>query len=237
MKKLLRIQEIDLEIDKLGAKCDKVPVAIDDLAKNLEYHTKREKELHEELLAHKADLAAAEGDIETKKEQIAKYEVQLYSIKKNDEYQALLKEIAGLEKKIDEQENTVLECMDKIDAHVEKEKTAQADRAEADRRNSVERAELTVHLEEMKSAIRTLEDERKPLEEDVDSVLYKQYMRIRKLSLDGRGMAEMVHDCCTGCNMQIRAQTVNEIIGRLDVIACENCLRILYCVDDYLEIA
>ncbi|GMV94832.1 MAG: hypothetical protein AMXMBFR82_46100 [Candidatus Hydrogenedentota bacterium] len=234
MKTLLPLQELDLKIEKCRFREVEIPkqkgkfdVQKKRLAAELE---ERERELTKLQLEQRE----CESEVSQKQEQIVKYEQQLLSVKKNEEYQALLHEIDLQKKQIAQKEERIISVLVEIDAA--KERLAEdKKRIEAERKVIDEQcAEIDRELAEAVAARTELEKQRAALEAQVDSGLLSRYKRIRANKKTGPAVVPLSGTTCTGCHMTVTAQIVNEILGG-KVHACAHCGRLLYHADNHEE--
>ncbi len=228
MKTLLELQELDLQIEacklrelEIPKQKNKFDIQRKRLASELE---EREKGYRDLTLAQRA----AEGEIEKHKGQVAKYEQQLLGVKKNEEYQALLHEMDLIKKQISIQEERVISIMVELDDG----KVSLAEnrkRIESDMKSIA--AQCAAIDEELAEAVRqrgALETRRVPLAAQVEPALMHRYKRIRASKKTGPAAVPLRGDHCSGCNMAVPAQIVNEVLGGR-VHGCNFCGRLLYC--------
>ncbi len=234
MKNLLPLQELDLKIEA----CRLRELEIPKQKSKFDVQKKRlAAELDERDKASKAlqlEQKECEKDIEQKQAQILKYKNQLNTVKKNEEYQALLHEIDMIEKQIGVKEERILVLMDEIDA-------AKMRLSEDKKRIDLELKQITAHcaeidaeLSEAEKSRKELETQREPILAAADPALVSKYNRIRAAKKTGAAIVPMNGNTCSGCNMSVTAQAVNEILGG-KVHACAHCGRLLYHAEYHLE--
>ena len=169
-----------------------------------------------------------ERDNEAKQAQVDKYNTQLLSIKKNEEYQALLHEIDLVKKQMSGNEERIIKLMmDLDDARARLEEDKKRIQQELD---GIEREcrEIDAELAEAVTERKQLEAEREPLAGEVESGLLARYMRIRNRKQSGAAVVPLRGETCSGCNMGATPQVVNEILAGEKVHACRYCGRLLY---------
>lgn len=226
MKTLLHLQDLDKQI----AACKAREVEIPRQKEKFDVQRKRlAAELAEcEEICKNLELEQrkCEGDAAEKQAQIVKYEQQLLTIKKNEEYQALIHEIDGLKKQIAAHEERAIAIMVELDdakARLEEDRKRIAEeQKEIDRQCAEIDAELAGAIKHRE----TVEGERKPVAADVEPPLLQRYQRIKKM----RGTPTVVPlrgETCSGCNMTVRAQIVNEVLAG-KIHSCPTCGRLLY---------
>ena len=228
MENLLRLQALDLKIEACKLRETDIPKqksAFDTQIARLDEELAESEERVKKLQLEQREC---EGDIEQYKTQIGKYNDQLVSVKKNEEYTALLHEIEAEKKKISQREDRILEIMEAIEGA--------KDRNEADKKRiAEERAGIEKELkaidDELAEAIKhreELEAKRQPILDACEAAMLTQYERIRKAKRTGAAIVPLVNESsCGGCHMTLLPQTVNEVLGGQH-IACRTCGRIVY---------
>ena len=235
MKTLLRLQELDLQIEACKAREQEIPKQ---KKKYEQYRARLKQELAEREEAVKRlqlEQREAETDIEQRQAQIGKYNVQLNSVKKNDEYQALLHEIDGAKKQIGLKEERILTIMQQIeDAQArlkEDRKRIEEELKDIDKQCAAiddELAEAVKHRE-------SLQSQGKPLIDKVDDELLMKYNRIRRSKNGGAAVVPLNDEVCGGCHMYLRPQIVNEVLAGEKVHTCQHCGRLLYHRENFAD--
>lgn len=227
LKTLLDLQDLDLRIHACQKREQEIP------KQKSKFDTRRQR-LAEELTASEEQvkrLQVEQGTLQTEidknLEQAKKWEGQLATVKKNDEYQALLHEIAGLKRKNDEIEEKVIA----LEYEIEEAKGKLADDKQriAEETQSIEDEckQIDQELEEAKTERKQLEEQRQAMLAQCDPSMLSKYERILRRHAGTRVIVPLVNGVCTGCHMSARAQVVNEILeGK--VHACAHCGRLLY---------
>lgn len=230
MKTLLRLQELDLKIEAFRARELEIPKQknkFDVQRKRLNAELEEREQVLKDL---QLQQRTAESDIELMQAQINKYDKQLLSIKKNEEYQALLHEIDTLKKHIAQKEERILAAMMEIDearALLEEERKRIKGELLA---IGEECAVIDQELAEAVSHRKALEQQRAPLAAAVESPLLSRYERIRASKKVGEAVVSLRGDYCSGCNMSVLPQLVNEVLAG-KIHACNHCGRLLYDTD------
>src|SRR6266581_9714720 len=222
IENLLKLQDTDKEIRRLQDEVAALP--------------KRVAVIEQKLAGTKAQLeraqSAAKGDEANRKKfeaaikdlqaKISKYRDQSLDVKTNEQYKALLHEIQFAEQEIGANEDKILELM--VNAEV-REKEVKAAEAEL--------KEETAEIEKEKKIAhdRTAQDEKELAEwtekrdaarAAVDPDLLRHYDRVQKFR--GSGLAEVLEQRCSGCQVALRPQTYNEVRGG-KLIYCDSCQR------------
>ena len=228
MNTLLKLQELDARINACREREEEIPKQKNRF--NIQRaRLKAELDEREQVLKDlELEQRDCESEIDVRKTQIDKYQLQLNAVKKNEEYQALLHEIDLVKKQIGVKEERILSIM------METEDTAA--RLEEDRKRIQEEtkeidAECAVIDAELAEAVKrreVLDDDRTPLVSQVGRELLSRYHRLRRKFPAGTVVVPLREEVCTGCNMHVRPQIVNEVLEGNKIHACQHCGRLLY---------
>jgi predicted nucleic acid-binding Zn-ribbon protein len=230
LKAVVEVQQLDQQIAGLTVLIDSLPKQIQTLQAQLDDFIHAHEERKKRLAANLKERRDLEGEIKVIQEKITKHKDQLYQVKTNEQYRAMLKEIEGEEGNIRQIEDRVLEKMiesEEIQKHVQ----------EAAARLEGEKARVAAEIKRLQDERQKDLEERERLQArrgEVTDVLSEPvlalYERIRTYRT-GAAVAEVRDGLCTACNVRLRPQAYNEVRRSEAVMACENCSRILYFVD------
>ncbi len=230
LKAVVEIQQLDQQAGDLTVQIDSLPAQIQTLQSQLDDFIHTHEERKKRLAANLKERKTLEGEIKVIQEKITKHKDQLYQVKTNEQYRAMLKEIEGEEGNIRKIEDEVLEKMieaEDIQKHVQ----------EAAARLEGEKARVAAEIKRLQDERQRDLDERERLQarrKEVaaalsDSVL-ALYERIRTYR-PGAAVVEVRDGLCTACNVWLRPQVYNEVRSNEAVLTCENCSRILYYIE------
>jgi predicted nucleic acid-binding Zn-ribbon protein len=236
LKTVVELQHLDLKIAELSAQIDALPSQIQRLEAELQdfLHAHDERKLR--LAANLKERRGLEGEIQLIQTKISKHKVQLYEVKKNEEYKAMVKEIEGEETNIRKIEDKVLEKMLEAE-EIQKLVTEAGARLEGEKARVAAETKRLGSLREAEVEERgRFEVERKALSAALDSSVLDTYERVRR-GRRGLAVAEVRDGFCTACNVRLRPQIYNDIRRNETFLACESCSRIMYCVEPPLEVS
>lgn len=234
LKGIVEVQQLDQQAAELTTIIDSLPRQIQTLQSQLDEFIHAHEERKKRLAANLKERKDLEGDVKVIQEKISKHRDQLYQVKTNDQYRAMVKEIEGEEGNIRQIEDKILEKMiesEEIQKHVqdaaarlegEKSKVA----AEI-RRLEIERQKRVAELDQVQR-------QRKDVAANLSKSVLDLYDRIRAHRA-GAAVAEVRNGLCTACNVWLRPQRYNEIRSTDTVMTCDNCNRILYYVEPVQE--
>ena len=230
LKAVVEIQQLDQQVAEMTALIDSLPTQIQTLQAQLDDFIHTHEERKKRLAANLKERKDLEGDVKEIQEKITKHKDQLYQVKTNEQYRAMLKEIEGEEGNIRKIEDQLLEKM--IEAE-DLQKYVQ----EAAARLEGEKARVAAEIRRLQEERQKDLSERERLQarrKDVAAVLSESvltlYERIRT-NRSGVAVVEVREGLCTACNVRLRPQAYNDVRRNESVLTCDNCDRILY----YLE--
>ncbi len=167
-----------------------------------------------------------ETELGSFREQLKKYEAQLYQVKTNKEYDAIANETENVKKKINDLENIIIESEEKIE-----DLTKSNDQIQSDiEKLTTDYEENNVALQEKINASseeeNLLKHEREIVEKKLTNQQIKAYQLIRSAK-KGIAVAYCNGGVCSGCFSFIPPQKVVEIRSMKRLYHCESCGRIM----------
>jgi predicted nucleic acid-binding Zn-ribbon protein len=229
LKAVVEVQQLDQQVAELTALIDTLPKQIQKLQSQLDDFIHAHEERKKRLAANLKERKDLEGDIKANQEKITRHKDQLYQVKTNEQYKAMLKEIEGEEVGIRKIEDQILEKMiesEEIQKHVQ----------EAAARLEGEKARVAAEIKKLEDQRQReigerehLQAQRKEVAATLSEPVLELYERIRSYRARP-AVAEVRNGLCTACNIQLRPQVYNEVRTGETVMVCENCSRIQYYV-------
>lgn len=234
LKAVVEVQQLDQQVAELTALIDSLPKQIQTLQSQLDDFIHAHEDRKKRLAANLKERKDLEGDIKSIQQKITKHKDQLYQVKTNEQYRAMLKEIEGEEANTRRIEDQILEKMiesEDIQGHVQ-EAAARLDGEKA--RVAAEIKHLQDERQKDLDEREHLQAQRKELAAGLSESVLALYERIRSYRT-GPAVAEVRGGLCTACNIQLRPQVYNEVRTGAAVMTCENCSRIQYYVEPEAE--
>lgn len=227
LKALYQLQSYLSDIDRIRILRGELPNEVKDREDEIVRYELRIAKHEEEIAALKELIKEKKGNIEVRKEKIARYDEQINNVRNNREFSFLEKEkeFEGLE--IELCEKNIKEAEAKI---VDKQEQLAHDRDElADNRHILEmkKEELQQIVSETKAEEEQIREKAKTVEQVIDPYTLAAFKRIRKNARNGLGIVTVQRDACGGCFNRIPAQRQLEIKMHKKVIVCEYCGRIM----------
>ncbi len=228
IEQLLVLQDRDRKLRTLRQELKNAPLERKQLEEKLAAAKKNAEVTKLRGMEVEVERKSLEVQAQGKRDQIAKYNVQKFQTRKNEEYAALTNEIKRFEGEISAIEDKELELMEKTDQLrpqiIEAEKAAQAATESVVRQLS----DLDKKLIALEEQIAKVEGERATLASAVDEDLLDNYQRL--FATKGDAVVAMEHEVCMGCHMKITASTKARTKAERELVNCEQCGRILYAV-------
>lgn len=230
LRLLIELQKIDTDISKINLKKKDLPLklasleeafaslngAVKDMEARLEDANKRHKETEDKL------KKAVDSLRKTKE--------RLHEVKTNKEYQAVLKEIEGMEKKNGEIEETIIVLLDEIDAGRAASKLQEKELSEEQARYEEKRRGLQQQIDAIASELQVSMEKGAALRKKIPQDLLRKYETIRNIR-NGLAVVSAWKEVCNGCHMNIPPQMYNELYTSNELMLCPQCNRIIYWYD------
>jgi len=226
LQKLVELQAVDLELARLNAQLAAIPKTIERIDAKLARARKRVEDAHAAIKAGETAKRQHEQEIRSLNEKILKFRGQSSSIKNNEQYKALLSEIAHAEGEIAGYEEKILELMLKADSLqaqlADAEAALKAESVEVER----QKAEAEKAGEADRAAAAKAQARSQELRKGVDDTLLATYDRILKSR--GNAVAEVLDHRCAACQVMLRPQVLSNVRAAQEVVHCDSCGRMLY---------
>lgn len=227
IEQLLTIQDRDRKIRALKHEIKLAPSQRKDLDTRLAAAQQQLDSVKLKGMEIEMERKKLENEAQSKRDQIAKYNLQKFQTRKNEEFQALTNEIKRFEGEIQVIEDRELDLMD----GAEKMKATIADAEKENAAVKAQVAQQTTDLDAKTVAIQVqlkqIEADRGKLAERIDEELLDTYDHLFANKGDNAVVA-LEHEVCMGCHMKLTTQTAVRVKGRREVVHCEQCGRILY---------
>ena len=227
IRQLLVLQDRDAKANRLEAELESIDPEREKTRREsirTQQVLEQTKQDHMQLEVRRKDL---ENEVESRKEQILKYSQQQLETKKNEEYQALGREIDHTRQAISEIEDRELELMEEQD--VFKTKLAEAKRVaeEAKASEAAMLSDLDEREKNIEKELDELDEERKEIVKTINKKTFVLYERLLDTK-EGRVIVGIDHGSCGGCHMKLQTQEIVDAKSGREMVTCTNCGRLIY---------
>lgn len=223
---LHKVSAADHRLYELFEQEEKIPKDLQALEEALKAEEKATDEERLGLEKAQGDRKALEIEVEAANDKIKKYQAQLFQVKTNKEYSALLAEIEAHKVKNSQTEDKILALMEEIDLRNRRLKEEKDKLARIRAQYAQKTSELEVRLAAVKDEKSERIQERTALLPELPKDVLSAYERVHKLR-KGIGIVPIRDGSCGGCFVNLPPQRVAEVRQGENVISCENCGRIL----------
>jgi len=230
---LIKLQTIDTEIYKLNNELAAKPQELKIAQDAFEAKKASLAALEKASLDLQKQKKERELELGTKEEEIKKLQGQLYSLKTNKEYSAMLQQIDGAKADISVIEDKILQILeqgDKLKDESEKEKLRLKDEEKV---FNEEKKKIDERIKIINDRLAQLDAQRKQVSPGIDAKILSQYERILA-NREGLAIVLVKDGTCQGCNMSMPPQVINLIKMYDTIVTCEICNRMLYIEEENL---
>ena len=229
LQHLIRLQELDLAIDRLRRRIADIPSAQQALDARLAGHTAHVDEAKQKVAENQAARREIDKHLAELNTRLSKFKNQLMEVKTNKEYQAMQKEMGHAQDEIGSHETRMLERMEEGDGLATALKAAEAALKAEQGVIAAERAKLDAERGTDEKELEALVAERTSVAGQVSRDAMTIYDRVAH-GRKGQAVAEARDGLCVVCHVRLRPQVFNEVRRNDQLIQCDSCTRILYYV-------
>ena len=223
---LEQLQKIDIELKEIEFNLEKYPREISNFNTELRNFTDSITIKKNNLTELENIKSKIESDLQYNLDSIKKAEEKLFEIKTHKEYEALQKEIAETKRNNSEIEDQILTKLEEIE-NLQKQISTEEETfstKESDYKEKISEYELLI--EDLKTKQQPKMSEKEKILEKINSDVLPIYEQVIKRN--GRALALVEKEICTGCNMNIPPQLYNQVLTQNKIYQCPNCKKILY---------
>jgi predicted nucleic acid-binding Zn-ribbon protein len=224
---LIALQRLDTAAEAARRRLLELPAALDRL-------TTAAAGASEAVAAVKARLAENntvrrefEKQVAVVDSRLARFEDHKAAVKTNQEYTALLHEIATAKAEKDAGEEQILLSMERADELAAELGAAEAAQAETAREGTAVRAELEAERRSLSAEIDRLAAEKARLSSTIEPAVlarYEQLLKQRRMV----AVAQMTGEICSACHVRLRPAVAQQVRRNAEIVPCDSCQRILY---------
>lgn len=224
---LLEVQALEQRLKELDAEISSLPRRLAVIESRLTAQQNDLSRAQAGLAANQAERRKVDGQIQDLKAKIAKSRGHSGDVKTNQEYKAVLDEIAFAEAEVAKCEERVLQLMEESEKHEAAIRAAEQALAAAQGQVEEEKGAVQQRSEADQSERQRIAARRERQRATVEAETLRRYDRVARLR--GQGVAELDQEACGCCRVRLRPQFLQEIMSRSErVFSCESCGRLLY---------
>ncbi|AHC15149.1 zinc ribbon domain-containing protein [Salinispira pacifica] len=227
LNKLQELQDVLAEKYSIENELKNIPKALNTKTELVNRLKKSFVEKNERLESGRAkvqDLRIKMTDAERERE---KYEEQIVNINTQREYEALVKEIreaSEREQNFRKDLQREQKYLEELQQSIEREESLIQ---EQEKELTSEQEKIKEESDKRQKLLETLNKQEDEITPGMDEEMVFKFKRIIR-SKGGKGIVPLRRSVCTGCNMILPAQFVNDVKAEKDVLFCPYCSMILY---------
>lgn len=225
---LIDLQAKEIEANQIKAELERIPARLEEMQAGFAQIQNRLEEKKALMEAWKKTYRAHEADIQTNQSRIQKRESQLRSVKTNQEYRAILKEIGDIKTASSGIEDSMLQCLDDMEAAEKDMAELNSEHQQAQAEISEKQKELEDYADDRRKAYDRLMAEREEIVKHINSDMLKKYNFVKNQIGGMKAIVAAKDAICMGCHMNIPPQLYNELHRGDELKFCPHCHRILY---------
>lgn len=226
LKRLVELQKIDLELQKLESTRGDLPQQVNHSEKRFKAAQEGNEQKKGLFLEYQKERNLLDMEIKGLKEKENKYKDQLYQVKNNREYDAVTMELESVRNSVRKAEDRILELMTLEEETAQFLQTYQENLAELETEYSKKKKELQGRMAETEKDEIYLKDQRDKIMRRIDQRNLSVYKRIAGAK-NGLAVVPVARNACGGCFKSLPPQKILEIRNMESIHFCEVCGRIL----------
>ena len=227
---LIKVQALDTRTYELNRLKGEKPRALEEFRQAVQLEKDSLARAKEDLKAIQLKRKDKELQLQKKEEEIKKFQTQLYQIKSNKEYKALVGQIEGLKADDSVLEEEIIVFFDEIDKANKNISEAEDNLREEEAKFKEAEETLKKEISQINSELDKLRGEKEKIISNIDKIILGKYEHILK-NKNGLAVVKLANGVCQGCHMNVPPQVINEVKMKRELIICENCSRILYIIE------
>jgi predicted nucleic acid-binding Zn-ribbon protein len=225
---LLRLQNIDLELDSLQARLREVEAALSD-SPAVRLAQKQTAEAQFQLEAARISARELELEEQTAEARRAEVEERLYGgrVAHPKELQDLQNDLEMLKRRCAAVEEKQLQALINAEGAEARLVAAQNDLQTAEQATARQNNILSVEREQLRGRASALASEHEGAAPAVRAEDYETYSHLRRTK-NGRAVSQLLDGVCAACGVAPSASLVQDARQGIDLILCGNCGRVLH---------
>ena len=227
---LIALQQLDTAADTARKRLAELPAAEKAIDDALAAATAALDGVKGRLQENQQARRALEKDVAAVDTRLARFDDHKAAVKTNQEYTALLHEIATARQEKDGLEEKILVLMEGADALTAELKSDERILADKKREGDKSKAALGDERKTLEAELSRLGHERTGEARAVPAPLLARYEQLLK-QRRGLGVARMSGELCTACHVRLRPHIAQVVRRNDEIVQCESCQRILYYVE------
>jgi hypothetical protein len=227
IEKLLVLQDRDRKIRQLSRELEDIPARKKLIETRLNEHRDALRQAQDELKKKQASAKNLDVEIESQKGRILKLREQQGMIKTNEEYRAIEREIAGIQKQIKDIEDQEIAIMEEAETLGARVKDLESNLKNEETYVKSDWAAQDERMKNMRIELDQVTQVRSELVGDIDASWLSRYERTFRHTGDF-ALVPIENGACGGCHMKLPPQVAQDVKKGAAMNTCSFCGRLLY---------
>ena len=229
LERVITLQRLDSAGHDAERRLADEPERAKALDARLEAARQRLAQAKEQLTTNQNTRRTVEKDVAVHQGRLSKYRDQAMSVKTNQEYHAIQKEIGFAQAEIKALEDRILERMLEADELTGAVKRGEAELMAEQKAVDAERKAMAAESAALRESVARIASERAEIVRAIDPAVLKIFELVSRRR-NGVAVAEAREGICTICHVRLRPQVFNTVRRNNAITQCDSCQRILYFV-------
>lgn len=227
LQRLIELQKLDTIIAELDAEIHSLPQRIARIERQLSEHIEAVERDRKNLAENQRSRRKRETEIAALRDKISRYKEQVFDVKTNDQYRALLHEIEFHESQIHKIEEAIL--VEMIESESLEARLRETEQKLAEERSLAQQeiAAAEQRKREDEEKVNAVRGRRSEMQDSLPPDVYRQYERVARFR-KGVAVVAAGNGSCGACHVVLRPQAFNDVKTNEQILTCESCGRILY---------
>lgn len=231
LEALVALQALDTAADTARRRLAELPAVEQIIAQRVDEAAALVDTVKNRLQQNQQARRALDKDVAAVDVRLARFDDHKAAVKTNQEYTALLHEIATAKGEKDAIEDRILVLMEEADGLAAELKAAESGLVQAKKDGDLERAALGTERTSLEQELSRIAAERKRQVGSTSPAVFSKYDQILK-SRRGLAVVQMIGETCAACHVRLRPHVAQLVRRNEDIVQCESCQRILYYMAD-----
>lgn len=227
IEQLVTLQEMDLVIDKIDKEIKQEQDGLDGRITAVAERELRISEQETQIEELEKERRTLDDEMQDKIAHVKERQSKMMQVQTSREQTALLKEIEDAKKNVKENEEKVVEIMERVEkltAETTEEKNVlKAEKSLVDE----EKEKVKTAIDELAKGKKTKKTRRDKQAQAVNGTMIKKYEILRERR-NGLAIVNVVDGVCQGCFMNLPPQKYNMLLRGDQVLECPSCQRLIY---------
>ncbi len=227
IEQLVALQEIDLVIDKIDGEIKQEQDELDARIAALTERQERIKEQEALIGELEQERRTLEDEMADKIAHVKERQSKMMQVQTSREQTALLKEIEDAKKNVKENEEKIVEIMEKVEKlsgeTAEEKNVLKTEKSEAES----QKKKVKKSVDELNKGKKTKKNKRDKQADAINGSMVQKYEVLRERR-NGLAIVNVQDGVCQGCFMNLPPQKYNMLLRGDQVLECPSCQRLIY---------